>query len=498
MNSLIRMTNRRKSTGGKGGSYMVSKLFNLNKATLALLWANVAFFFILCSLASCEKADFDADDDSGSVENASLIVKTRTSTTDEEICFPVNVYVMDSVGNCVEISQLNSSSDKLEIPLKAGSYDVYAVGGASEDAYELPSKESAAKDSKILLRDGMEHGDLMSSHDAVVLTKGESNTLTLAMKRKVAMIDNISIEGIPGNATAVDVTLSPLYKYLLLDGNNGEETTTQTINLVKATSTGVWKNSSSNYILESSSNISIKVGITVDGEKSSFTCNYKGKVDANHKMTLIGKYIDDNITLKGVLTGDKWDTPVTINFDINGDGSDSTSSDGESTDDNSNQDEPQTGSAPAIGSLYDNCVVVKSTVNGSSTTVTLMTLDEYNKLSYSSSQKGKDNAKFQAEIASCIQDVLDFFEDDKLRLPTIEELENVYDNRETINAYIESLGSNYSLIELKGGAYYCGYYYLADDDYIYVYTLDGQINKEPNPNRTTYKVRGFKTLTFTN
>lgn len=476
-----------------------------NSAALPRMKGNAVSFFILivtaCLLSSCEKADFGEldEEEESKAEQASLTIKTRAnSAEDGEVSYPVKVYVLDSDGKCVGFSQLDSKTDELKFSLEKGTYDVYAIAGASEDGYDLPSKDNVSPTSKIALRDNMEHDDLMTSSDNVVLAKGEKNTLTLAMTRRVAEIESINLEGLPSEVTAVEVTLSPLAKYLLLNGSYSEETTSKTISLTKNSDNGTWTNNSGIYILGSTTNISIKVAITASGSKSSYTSNYKGKVEANHKLTINGKFDNNYITLEGVLTGAKWDEPVTIDFEI---GKDVDADDNQiNQDDDSDQDDnnsTQTGNAPRVGSLYDNCIVVKSTSSGSSTTVTLMTIDEYNKLSYSSSQKGKNNEKFQAEIASCIDETLAFFGDDKLRLPSYEELEYVYNNRETINEYIENIDINAPLVELKGGSWYCGYYYLADDGNIYVYTIDGNIEQEPNPNRVTYKVRGFKTLTFT-
>lgn len=474
---------------------------------LSLKRGNAILLFLLTIVVgmfvSCERADFgDSDEESeGQTQTgkASLTVKTRATTTDgEEISYPVSVYVMDADGKCVETSQLDSDEDKLTFTLTAGTYDVYAIAGADEDSYTLPTKNDATKASAIILRDGMEHGDLMVSSDNVVLSKNEKNTLTLAMTRKVSKIEALKIEGLTGDVTGVEVTLSPLVKYILLDGSNSEETMAKTIQLTNA-SDGTWINNSGIYITESTSNLTIKVGITAAGSKTTYTCNYKKKVEANHKLTINGNYSDNNIILQGVLTGTQWGDPVTIDFEINADETGNENNSGnDDNQENSENDEPTNGNAPKVGSVYDNCVVIKSKTSGSSTTVTLMTLEERNKLSYSKSQKGKDNAKFQAEIASCIEETLALYDDSNLRLPTLEEIEFVADNRELINSYIENNDANAPLVELKGGAFYCGYYYLADDDNIYVYTLDGQIDQEPNPNRVTYKVRGFKTLTFTN
>lgn len=483
------------------------KNINTYWKALTLSRVNAALLFFLCLLASCEKADFgDSDeegDESGNESQATLTIKTRAANDDgEEISYPVNVYVMNSNGECVEVSRLDSQVDKLQFSLNAGKYDVYAIAGAYEEGYEIPTKENANKSSEIKLIANMEHGDLMAASNSVSLTKGEKNTLTLAMNRKVAKIETINLEGLPSDVTDVEVTLSPLAKCILLDGSNSNETTTKTIPLSKTTD-GIWTNNSGYYITESTSNITIKVGVTVDGSKSSYSSSYKGKVEVNHKLTINGKYDDNTISLEGVVYGAKWGDPVTIDFEIGKDSTDDSgsSSDEEPKDDDDN-DSQVYGEAPEVGSLYDNCIVIKSSSNTStkSTTVTLMTIEEYNKLSYSKSQKGKDNSKFQAEIASCVDETLAYYGDDNLRLPSQEEIEYVANNIENINDYITNLNGKSGLYETtiatKASGYYCGYYFTADDGNIYVYTLDGNIDQEPNPNRATYKVRGFKTIEF--
>lgn len=483
--------------------YMGLNLFHSGDTTLNR-WLNVvSISLIMIVAASCEKPDFSDDEDqdnSSSSDLVSLTVKTRGAADEDgetKVSYPVNVYVFDDTGKCIDTSTLDSESDKLSFSLNEGTYDICAIGGADEDSYTLPSKDKAQKTSAVALNENMKHGDLMTSSDNVELTKGEKHTLTLNFSRKVAMLEAMTVDGLPEGTTAVEITLSPLAKYVQLDGNNSEETTSYTIPLKESSTKGIWTSTSTYYVTESTQNVSIKVGITIAGTKTCYTSNYKGKLEANHKVTINGHFDEEVMTLEGVLAGAKWGDPLVIDFDVTN--SDDASDDNPSDNDDQNQgeDNQQTGSAPSVGSIYDNCVVIKSAKSGSSTKVTLMTLDEYNKLSYSKSQKGKDNAKFQAAIASCIEETLAFFNDDNLRLPTFEEVEYIADNRETINEYIEDIDINAPLIELKGGGYYCGYYYLADDGYIYVYTLDGQIDKEPNPNRATYKVRGFKTLTFT-
>lgn len=484
---------------------MNNNSYSKNSAALVLLRTNAVLFCfaiaVVCSLVACEKADFsewdDEEENSSSVETSSLTVVTR-SDEDEEVSYPVSVYVMDDAGKCVDLKQLDSANDELQFSLSAGTYNVYAIAGADEESYELPTKDNAQKSSEIKLRDDMEHGDLMTSSDNVVVTKGEKNTLTLTMSRKVSEVEAVKIEGVPSDATAVEITLSPLVKGICLDGSNSEGTTSKTLSLSKSSTSGTWVTTSTSYILESTSNLTIKVGMTIDGSKYSYTCNYKGKVEANHKLTLNGTYNDNTVTLQGVLTGAKWGDPVIIDFEIGGE---NTNDNGSSDEDNKNTgDDTQSGESTSVGFVYDNCLVIKSVTSGSTTTLTLMAGEEAEALSYSKSKKGVDNALFQQAISECVNETFaSLYSDSELRLPTEEEVKYLADNVDEINDNIDKLEESgvYDIwnIPLKVGSTKCGYYYKADDGNIYVYTLTTDvIDKEPNPNRKSYRLRGFKTV----
>lgn len=482
---------------------MNNNFYSKNSAALVLFRTNAALLCValavVCSLVACEKADFadwDEEEDGNSVETSSLTVLTR-SGEDEKVSYPVNVYVMDDAGKCVDLKQLDSASDELKFSLSAGTYDVYAIAGADEESYELPTKDNAQKSSEVKLREDMEHGDLMVSSDNVVVTKDEKNTLTLTMSRKVSEVEAVKIEGVPSDATAVEITLSPLVKNIRLDGTNSDETTSKTFPLIKSSTNGTWVTTSTGYILESTSNLTIKVGMTIDGSKSSYTCNYKGKVEANHKLTINGTYNNNTVALQGVLTGAKWGDPVTIDFEVGGENNNDNSS---SEEDNKNTgDDTQKEGSTSVGSIYDNCLVIKSATNGNTMTLTLMAGEEDEKLSYTKYDNCDDNAEFQQGLLKSVNTALtSLYSDSELRLPTEEEVKYLADNVEEINDNINKLEDSGVFdiwnIPPKVGAYVCGYYYKANDGNIYVYTLDKQIVKEPNPNRKSYRLRGFKTV----
>lgn len=111
----------------------------------------VAFF----TLVSCEKFS-DEEDFESKEANSILIVRTRAaandgteSGTESIISYPINIYVFDESNECVAVSTLSSADDELSLKLPEGMYEVCAVAGASADSYELPTQETATKETCI-------------------------------------------------------------------------------------------------------------------------------------------------------------------------------------------------------------------------------------------------------------------------------------------------------------------------------------------------------------
>ena len=146
-------------------------------------------------LTACEKGLDDAvsDGGSGQVKNSLLQVRTRSggSAGDEAtVSYPVTVYVFQGE-ECRAVQTIGDEGQTLNIPLVEGSYSVYAVGGAAADDYVIPSVSEALKTSAIALREGREHGDLMTASATVTLTDGEANIVMLGMERRVMLLQNV-------------------------------------------------------------------------------------------------------------------------------------------------------------------------------------------------------------------------------------------------------------------------------------------------------------------
>lgn len=452
----------------------------------------------LCVLFStCEKAYSPDEEVSVDPENSgNLVVRTASatdgSTSADYVTYPVSVYVMDSDGLCVALQQLESANDELKIELAEGVYDVYAVGGA--DGFNLPSMDNATAETLITPKDGAAYGDLMTAYCNIVMAKGEENKLDLQLQRRVMLVEEVTINNIPDDVTAVQLTVSPLRKGVLLSGDYAPGVSSYTFSLVKQEDGSTWKNATAEYLLEAVGNATLKVSLTREAGTTSYSYACATQLTANSKVKITGNFIDDSsISLSGTLKGTDWEGTVDIVFDF--DSTNITTSD----DTDSPIQETTQGSAPKAGTMYKGCYVLRTSTEGGVTTVTLMSPTEVNKVKVSSSknedtvqQSIKDNTETALQSVA-VSGVAGW------RLPNLEEMQYIDANVDAINEAINALSDNaLEAIELKRSSYSCGYFFTADDGNVYVYVLGGyDIDTSPSSERATYKVRAFTTLTFT-
>ena len=124
---------------------------------------------------------------------------------------------------------IGDEGQTLNIALTEGTYSVYAIGGASADDYVLPDTSDALTSSAFALREGHEHGDLMAASATVTLVDGGTNTVTLGMTRKTMHIQDVTIKKIPTAATAVSVTIAPLWQSVTVGGGFAVASSSHTI-----------------------------------------------------------------------------------------------------------------------------------------------------------------------------------------------------------------------------------------------------------------------------
>lgn len=453
------------------------------------------------SLTACEKCIIEessvADD-----ESSKLFISTRAAAAndggdaDGEISYPVNVYVFDEDGACVATKSIESSEEPLELNVPAGDYDVYAVAGADGEDYDLPSKSDAATNATMELKEGHEHGDLMTANGSVKMAYGEENKLTLELARKVMMLESVTIEDVPENVTAVSVSLSPLRENLLLNGDYEGTNGIYVTDLQKDADGTTWKSSQEVYLLEAAGPATVKVSFTTQKEEEekvdtySFECS--DELKANHKINISGVFgINNNLKMEGIISGASWEASVDIPLDFKNGESETTDT---STDDTEISE--GTGEIPPVGTLYKGCYVLKSESAGSKMLVTLMS-PGYNK---TWSFDKNDQSSIKEEMNEAIQN-LAVDEISGWRLPTFEEMEYLRTNLSYIVNSIKEINNPVKKMEPLINSSSYSYFYKTENGDIKSYILcdkdlDSYI-REP-ANGTSFYLRAFATVSFNN
>lgn len=359
--------------------------------------------FMMSALASCflscEKMTFPENGEMNEGETNSLLqVRTRTIDEGTEVSFPVNVYVFKGE-KCVALQTLTDENHPLSIALTEGDYSVYAIGGASAENYILPSQEDATPSMAIALQAGKSHGDLMAAKSNVTLVDGGTNTLTLALERKVMLLQNVTLNNIPSAATAVSVTISPLWQQLEGTTYTGEEGTT-TIALTKQSDGHTWNFTGEEYLLPPSGNsLTIAVNITTANGTSTYSYNTSEQLEASGKFNIQGTYTEAiGVTLTGTITGAKWKSEKTISFEF--DESGSQTADPNSGENNDDTDDIITGTIPEVGSTYQTCYVLAVTDKGSYSEVLLLSPKQKTILT-GSETKEEALTKVETTIPTC-------------------------------------------------------------------------------------------------
>lgn len=318
-----------------------------------------------------------------------LQVRTR-GTDDATVSYPVQVYVFQGEGSggseaeCLAVQTIGDAGQALNIALTEGTYSVYAVGGASSSDFTLPAKDEATPSTVIALKEGSTLTDLMVASATAMLVDGGSNTVTLGLQRKTMLIQDITISKIPSAATAVSVTIAPLWQSLTIGGTYSTEGQTTTIALTKQEDGRTWKNNAGPVFLlpPSSQPASISVNITVGGATNTYTYSTSDQLEAGYKITISGTYTEAvGVNLTGTITGATWlgVRTISFSFDENGSNASGTNGDtgnGEANNGQGNGDPLQTitGEFPAAGDTYQGCFVLASTTaaDGLSAELTLL------------------------------------------------------------------------------------------------------------------------------
>ena len=380
-------------------------------------------------LTACEKGldDIEGSGVSGQVTNSLLQVRTRGAAAGSEatVSYPVAVYVF-SGDECKAAQTIGDEGQTLNIALTEGTYSVFAVGGASSTDYVLPVASDALTTSAIALREGKSHGDLMAAKATVTLADGEANTVTLGMERKVMLLQSMVLKKIPTAATAVSMSMSPLWQSLTVGGNYSGTDGSYSVALEKQSDGRTWQlpapvgegpGVGSLLLPPSSSPASITVRITTPSGTRSYTYSTSNELEAAYKINIDGTYTEAvGVNLTGTITGATWLGERTISFEFDENGSSAT--------ENTENTENSGNAVPSVGDTYQGCYVLAVNDEDDYAEVTLLSPTE---LEFYDANATTMQANIDAALASVTSGDISGWE-----VPTTAEASMMYDAREAI------------------------------------------------------------------
>ena len=280
-------------------------------------------------LTACEKGldelgEGMSPSPTGQVTNSVLQVRTRGTSPSEEatVAYPVQVYVFQG-DKCKAAQTIGDEGQTLNIPLVEGTYSVYAIAGASATDYTLPTKDNATTTTALTLKEGRALTDLMAAQATATLVDGGTNTVTLGLQRKTMFIEDVTIKKIPTAATAVSVTIAPLWQSLNVNGTYSIAGQSTTIALTKQSDNRTWTNDAAAFVMPPSSQpASVSVNITIGGTTKTYTYSTSDQLEAAYKINIDGTYAEAvGVNLTGTITGATWLGERTISFEFDENGS---------------------------------------------------------------------------------------------------------------------------------------------------------------------------------
>lgn len=461
-------------------------------------YQKILFFLLLtifsAGLSSCSKSVVDETVSNAPGDgNSTLNIITRADDGEAQLSYPISLYVFNSSNQCIATQTLNSSDDAIAIAdLRAGTYSVYAIGGADENRYTLPSKAEATPNSLISLQEGKIHEDLMAGHNTVVIGDNETNQLTLTMSRMVSMLKSIKVNQIPDEVSAVVVTITPLREAIRLNGEPDGDAGIFSLNLVEQSDGRTWKNATQQYMLPSNGQATITIKMTRGNVTNSYSYTCQEAFLANYIINIDATYTGSTFNMTGTLTGATWagERTITFEFDENNVTGDETEEQGGGNqggggDNNDNTDNIIHGAAPEEGTAYQGCYVLSSAVQtDGSSLVTLMSPTQMSELNFDANDQSSIRAAVETAINTIAVSGIGGW-----RLPNKEEMEFMYENQDNINDNLRIL--KMTALSLGNSA---DYFFLNADGNISSYKISSGI--EINDLTLTTRLRAVTTLTF--
>ena len=332
---------------------------------LFLFWVTVAVF-------SCQQIPEEEDFVSSVEEELKVEVRSAEGV---EISYPLYLYAFNGDGKLAVSQTVNDADEEMALPMAKGDYKVVALSGMSEE-YQIPDKPSL-KDVIVLNSEGGAESPLLMGRADVVLSRNAETKANLILTHVVAAL-NVTLKNVPTDVNAVQLTISPLYSTLTMDGQYGGETQKVKVDCA-LTSPGIWT-AEETYIFpgngkETTFSILFKM---VDGTEVTYGYTYKGVPEANKPFNVTGSY-SDGVIVGGNFEVNDWEDAVDVEFEF-GATVEPDKEDEEEDSDTPVEDIPTTDlvGVPEVGTIWNDMIVadINESVEGEMELL-LMSLEEW-------------------------------------------------------------------------------------------------------------------------
>lgn len=329
-----------------------------------------------CLAFSCQQLPDDDTLMEDEVEE-SLKVEVR-SAEGVEITYPLHLYAFDEDGNLTASQMVDDADEDMALPMAKGDYKVVALSGMSEE-YQIPDKPSL---NDVIVLNGAEGAasPLLMGRADVALSRSADTQVKLTLTHVVAAL-NVTLKNVPTDVNIVQLTVSPLYSSLSMDGQYGGESQKVKVDCALV-SPGVWT-AEETYIFpgngkETTFSILFKMG---DGTEVTYGYTYKGVPEANKPFNVTGSY-SDGVIVGGNFDVMEWEDAKDVEFEFGATvGQDKEDNIDEEDDNGTPEDDtPATDlvGVPEVGTIWNDMIVVD--INESSeggAELLLMSLDEW-------------------------------------------------------------------------------------------------------------------------
>ena len=269
----------------------------------------------MLTLSSCSEEVFNsAVPEHGEGGEGQLRIATRG---DVETPLQTRLYIFNAAGQCIQLLSPDDHEQFVTTSLTAGTYDLCGIGNNDFSNFVLPTVEEATPTTEVIVATGKQRGDLLIGHKQITLEDGDRENIDIQLERKVTHVTSIVIHEVPNDVEQVSVSITPMYKKLLLNGTFEDPTGTYTVNLTDLGS-GDWEAAPDEMILPSDGHPTITITFTKNETPKFYTYTAAQSINANTNVTLEGTFVGQKgIVLTATMTPQSWNsTPQDITFDF--------------------------------------------------------------------------------------------------------------------------------------------------------------------------------------